>query len=145
MDISTIDVDHVPTLSVFFWALAAIAFISIFLIRFLIRITNLKSPHAPGALLIASVSVMVIGFTAGASAAFINTVQIQNNFFQEKLESDYGLRTSADFYAVKKAALDRYTVEMSDENGTFDVRPYLDGEKLTFFKLAKGEPINPRT
>lgn len=144
MDYDSLSTDApVPVLAIICWVVATWPLIAIILIE-KIRSKKPDLVHLPAGLpAIAGASIVALAicgfFVLGAAQ-----VAAQDADFHNKLSSDYGLQTESSAYAVKAAAEDGRTVEMSDETGDVDIRPYLKDGKLTFFKLDKGIPITPQ-
>lgn len=144
MDYESLNTDTpVPVLAIVCWVIAAWPLI----IMFVIEKIRSKKPNAvslpAGLPAIAGVSVVAMAvcgfFVLGAAQ-----VEAQDSDFRSRLASDYGLLTESSAYDVRNAASEGRIVVMSDETGPIDVRPRLDGDKLTFYKVDKGVPINPR-
>lgn len=141
MDYSSLNTDvPIPFLSIVFWGIALVTFIGLVFLAFASR-GPYRIPAGSGPILgTITIALIVSGlFVLGAAQ-----VESQDADFHSRLASEYGLLTESSAYDVRNAASEGRTIVMSDETGTIDVQPRLDGENLTFYKVDKGVPINPR-
>lgn len=60
--------------------------------------------------------------------------KVDEKAFAEQLKNDYGVTTVAGFSEVLRSATYEQVVVFTDEKGDFEVRPHLDGTRLTFFR-----------
>lgn len=140
MDLNSLNTDvPIPALSIVFWVIAAGAFIALIL-PLVFGSKRFYLPGTPAIMAVVVIATMFAGlFTLGGAQ-----VEAQDADFRARLSSDYGLLTESSAYGVRNAAREGRTVVMSDETNSFDVRPHLDGDRLTFYKVDRGELITPR-
>lgn len=144
MDYNSLNTDvPLPALSIVFWGVAAGAFIALIVSLVLeskrSHLSDIPAGFRPIMAVVAIATIFCGLFNLGGAQ-----VKAQNADFHSRLASEYGLLTESTAYDVRNAASEGRTVVMTDETGAIDVRPRLDGDILTFYKVDKGAPINPR-
>lgn len=133
-------------------SVATILFLFLFVYFFVLcfvstyfRSKNTKRRGLHSVLMTFSFIMALVMFPLTIVSTFASNEEVRDKAFHEKLLSDYGLQTESNVSDVMAAAKEGRIVVMSDDTGELDVSPRLEGDILTFTKLAKGEPINPRT
>lgn len=144
MDLNSLNTDApFSALTVILFSMALVSF---FVLIFSKKIAAKRSDVPDLKSMILTFGLISAVFTAAMGMVSVGSenYRVENNSFHERLASDYGLHTEDTLYSVKKDAVEGNILKMSNDAGDAYVRPHLDGEKLTFTKVTKEEPINPR-
>lgn len=131
------------TATILFLFLFIYFFVQTFVSTYL-RSKNTKRRGLHSVMMTFSFIMALVMFPLTIVSTFGSDDAVRNKVFHEKLLSDYGLKTESTVSDVVAASKEGRTVVMSDENGTIDIRPHFEDGTLTFTKMVKGEPINPR-
>lgn len=89
--------------------------------------------------------ITIVAIITGLFSAFGVNAKASDANFAEKLKSDYGLTTQASFNEVRNSATFSAIVVFADQDSKFEVRPHLDGDTMTFFRVDNGKELKPKS
>lgn len=132
-----------------FWNPLVITFFGIALLSFiglvlLLPILDKRKSKSDGVALGFSLGLItIVTVIAGLFSGFGVNMKAADSNFAEQLKTNYGLTTQSNFNDVRNSATFSTIVVFADKDRKFEVRPHLDGDTLTFFRVDNGAELKP--
>lgn len=124
----------IPVLSYVLWASAVVALAAAIFLMMLDASANLLL------VLVLWAATCALGST-GIFMAVDASDQVGDASFHAELDKSYGLSTDATLNEIRSAAKQSRITLLKNGAEAFEVRPYLDGPTLRFFRVSDGKPV----
>jgi predicted aspartyl protease len=125
------------------FSVALLAVVAMFVIKPILKKKKIDmSAELPVVVL---VMVAAMGLGLGISYNSGQETRAESKAFTEQLKDDYGVSSDSSFQEVNRAARYDRIVVFTDAQGSFEIRPHLDGSTMTFFRVDNGTQVSPNS